>query len=182
MSDHAAFIHSGEMLRRLAPPIRPGAPAAPAAPLELFESRAFDELLAQAVNGTLRSGRTVACECDLQPPLDAAQLERLADAADSAEAQGVRRALMMIDGRGLEIDIATRAVISELTPTSGARPLRIDAALIVPRVSQPSGDARIGNAGRTGSPFAGINDLTAARLSFAAKSGDALSAFAPKSR
>lgn len=167
-------MDAAQLLRRLTPAVNAGARAAVPT---LFESRGFEDLLAQALNGTVRSERDVRCACELQPPLDSSQLARLSAAADRAEAMGATRALMMIDGRGLEVDIAARAVMSELRAGDAGQLLHIDAAMVV-------GDeaSATTNAQRRGLPFAGINSLSAAWLSLAADSGGSRLLDAPKSR
>ncbi len=69
---------------------------------------------------------------------------------------------MMIDGRGLVMDVATRRVISEMKPGDFGGVLQVDAAMVV-----PSGEHAITS---KGSPFAGLHALTSARISSAAES------------
>lgn len=172
-----------DLLRRLEPAVRPetasgkdgGVPT-------LFESRSFDELLHGAAAGQVRSGRPVQVSESVHPSLDAAQLERLGAAADRAEASGARRALMMIDGRGLVMDIATRSVSSEMKPGDVGGVLQVDAAMVV------GGEEHAPTS--KGSPFAGLNALTRARISGASESNagftthvtQAHELIAPKSR
>jgi hypothetical protein len=131
MSQSAA-ISSHDLLRRLTPMALPAsARDGDAAPV-LFESRSFDQLLEQAFGGEIHSDRPVKCACDLEPPLSAAQLQRLAHAADRAEASGARSAVMMLDGRGLVLDVAERVVRAEVRPDDAYSVWRVDAALVVP--------------------------------------------------
>lgn len=145
------------LLRQLEPAVRPGStgPGGRAAPAS-FEARPFDDLLAQAFAGELRSERPVDVACDLKPAMDASQMKRLASAADRAEAFGGQRTLMMIDGRGVVMDVRNRCVIAEMKPQDSSAMLAVDGAMIV-----PADDA---DAGSRGSPFAGLNALTAARV------------------
>jgi hypothetical protein len=156
----SAPSNSLDLLRRLEPVVRAGGSLPKSATHGLFESRSFDELLAGAFAGRVRSDRPVQVAAEVQPPLDAAQLERLAMAADRAEAAGARRALMLLDGRGVIMDVATRSVVAEMKPGDVGDMLRVEAAMVVPVVAR-DGD-------RNGSPFAGLNALTSARLSGAA--------------
>jgi hypothetical protein len=155
-------MNSIDLLRRLEPAVRPHAPPiAPQSP-GLFDAQPFEALLAQAFAGEMRSGRAVIDHpSGLEPPLERAQLERLALAADRAEAAGARRALMMIDGRALVLDVESRAIAAELSDRSPATVLSVDAAMLVPGVQ--GGGMSFGG----GPPFAGINDLTAARMASA---------------
>ena len=147
-----------DLLRRLEPAVRPGtASGAGGGVPALFESQSFDELLHGATAGQMRSGRPVQVAEGVHPSLDATQLDRLGAAADRAEASGARRALMMLDGRGLVLDVAARCVESELKPGDVDGVLRVDAAMVVP------GDEHAIT--RKGSPFAGLNALTSARIS-----------------
>jgi hypothetical protein len=125
---------SAQLLKQLEPAVRPGiAPAArsvrPGAP---FEAQGFDQLLALAKQGQIHSGRQIETAFEPSPPLSAAQLERLASAADQAEAGGAKRALMLIDGRGFVMDVASRTLVSELNSDANAAVLDIDAAIHVP--------------------------------------------------
>jgi hypothetical protein len=133
----SAMSNSNDLLRRLEPAVRPaplahggGSTSAAAA---LFESQPFDRLLAAAFAGEIRSDRPVQAACDLQPSLSAGQLERLSLAADRAEAGGARTALMMIDGRGIVVDVTGRMITSEMRADDVSGMLQIDAAMVVPQ-------------------------------------------------
>ncbi len=119
------------LLKRLEPAVRPpylGAGSArPSAPLE---QQPFDELLAAAQAGRMASGRSVSAALESGETLSPKQLERLAAAADVAEASGAQRALLFIDGRALVLDVPTRSVGGELSMSS--RYTTLDAAVYVP--------------------------------------------------
>jgi hypothetical protein len=129
------------MLKRLEPAVRPayaGAPGpGPAAPLE---RRPFDELLAQAAQGRLESGRPVSA-ADAAAALTGAELARLSAAADVAEAAGATRALLLLDGRGLVLDVATRSLGAELSADAASRVIGVDAAVFVAGGEAPSAPA-----------------------------------------
>ncbi len=118
-----------QLLRQLEPLVRPvphGA-SSPAAPLE---GRSFEELLAQAQRGEVLSGRSVTVAFESTTALNEQQLARVSAAADLAEASGAQRALMLIDGRGLVLDVASRALSGEL---SGGPPIiQTDTVVYVP--------------------------------------------------
>jgi len=123
-----------QLLKKLEPAVRPAsAPSAAPGPEAPLEQRSFDDLLALVSTGSLHSGRpvTVAGGARLKESLDGSQLDRLTAAADLAEAAGARQAVMLLDGRGLVLDVAARRLTAELGPDP-ARPLmNIDAAVYV---------------------------------------------------
>jgi hypothetical protein len=126
-----------QLLRKLEPPVRPaGAPGTGAAGRPPLEAQSFDQLLSIVSTGSIQSGRPVTLDRHASiGALEPAQLDRLAHAADAAEASGSRQAVMLIDGRGLVVDIAARTVTSELGDSgmgSGPQPVMgIDAAVYV---------------------------------------------------
>ncbi|MHC4108684.1 MAG: hypothetical protein ACYSTY_11420 [Planctomycetota bacterium] len=125
---------SAHLLRRLEPAVRPAfaTPPPPPHPQPPLEGQSFDELLALARQGSVPSGRAVQWAADPARPLDEQQLTRLSAAADVAEAAGARRALMLIDGRGVVLDVANRALVAELADDGAARAVKVDAAVGVP--------------------------------------------------
>jgi hypothetical protein len=143
VSGGSGAISASDLLRRLEPAVRPIAPtsAGNAAGAALFESRPFDELLDAAFRGQVPSDRAVEVACDLQPPLDAEQLQRLALTADRAEAAGAQQALMMIDGRGVLLDVASRTIVGEMKPDDAQGLLRMDTAMVVPAENEHRGGA-----------------------------------------
>jgi len=127
------------LLKQLEPAIRPaylGPPASrPTAPLE---QQPFDELLASAKAGRLASGRSVSTAHEGEP-ISPEQLQRLAVAADRAESSGAQRAVLLLDGRALVLDVATRTISEELSASSAME--KIDMAVYVPTESAQT-DAR----------------------------------------
>jgi len=109
-----APIDAATLLKRLEPAIRSVATGAPTAPQQPLESQRFDDLLALVWRGQVNSGREVASRIESDQPLDAAQLQRLAAAADLAESHGAGTALMLIDGRAIVMNIPERALTQEL--------------------------------------------------------------------
>ena len=120
------------LLAQLQPVVRPayadGPGSAPSAPLE---QQPFDELLARAARGLIDSGRPVTADSAIAEPFTNDQLARLATAADQAEASGARRALLLMDGRGLVLDVPSRAVTMELGTGASSTVSGIDAAVHV---------------------------------------------------
>jgi hypothetical protein len=137
-------MDSARMLKRLEPAVRPrGAAGAapPGAPRAPLESQRFDELLALVSTGSVNSGRAVQVKCAIDKPLDEQQMSRLAAAADLAEASGANRAVLLIDGRGLILDVPARALTQELTAASDALVVPLDAAVYVATGNEAGGGA-----------------------------------------
>lgn len=114
-------ISSAQLLKHLEPAVRPG--AAPPSTSSLrgpIEAQNFSQLLARASEGSMHSGLPIELAFEPSPPLDLSQLERLAAAADQAQAAGAQRALMLIDGRGFVLDVQTRTLTAELSSNDPA--------------------------------------------------------------
>lgn len=125
-----------KLLRKLEPAVRPTAAGAarnfaPRAPIDALD---FDSLLSLVAHGDYSSGRRVQCDCELSDPLDDEQLERLAIAGDMADAAGAQRAVMVIDGRAMIMNVAARVIDTEISAPGSAKVFsEIDAAINVPR-------------------------------------------------
>ncbi len=120
----------------LSPPtLRPNAP---------LEQQPFDELLASAKAGRLASGRAISTAHEGEP-ISPQQLQRLAIAADRAEASGAQRAVLLLDGRALLLDVATRTVSMELSASSALE--QIDTAVYVPTESEQTDTRPLGPPG-----------------------------------
>ncbi len=133
------------LLKQLEPAVRPaylGPPSSrPTAPLE---QQPFDELLASAKAGRLASGRAVSTAHEGEP-ISPEQLQRLAVAADRAESSGAQRAVLLLDGRALLLDVATRTVSMELSALSALE--KIDMAVYVPTESEQTNTRPLGPPG-----------------------------------
>jgi len=111
-------VSSTSLLRALGSVVRP--PGVERAPSDGIASLSFDELLKRAAAGQVRSDApiTLAPDCGVQ--LSDEQLAKVALAADQAEAQGVSRALVCIDGMMLKLDVGVRTITGKIDPsTSG---------------------------------------------------------------
>ena len=130
------------LLKQLEPAVRPAylgtPPLRPTAPLE---QQPFDELLASAKAGRLASGRDVSAAYEGEP-ITTEQFQRLAIAADRAESSGAQRAVLLIDGRALMLDVATRTISSELNASSAME--KIDTAIYVPTESEQTNTRPVG--------------------------------------
>jgi hypothetical protein len=125
------MIDAVQLLRKLTPPIRPvtgrGADD-PAAPLE---DRSFGELLALVADGEVRSQCPVSLDFEPRTPVSDDQLGRMSGAADMAAAHGAEKALMLIDGRGLVLDVTGRTLIAELGERDDDPIVALDAAVFI---------------------------------------------------
>ncbi len=134
-----------QLLKHLEPAVRPAyAPPDATRGGTPVEHQRFDELLEAARKGALQSGRMVTL--GFRPPrqLGIEQMERLASAADLAEASGARRALIMIEGRGFLLDVPRRVVSGELSTGAASRIVAVDAAVFA------AGDAPVAPLGPPG--------------------------------
>jgi len=122
------------LLRKLEPPVRPASAPGPRLVARApFERQGFDELLTLVSSGEIRSDRPllVAADAGLTDALDDGQLARLRAATDLAQSSGASRAVMLLDGRGLVIDVAERQVTSELSSGRPEALVDVDAAVHV---------------------------------------------------
>ena len=121
------------LLKQLQPAVLPGyATTRPTGPSVPLEHQRFDTLLDQARQGLVESGRTVSAGDATAEPLTPDQVQRLSSAADLAEASGARTALLMMDGRGLVLDVPTRTLTAELGADTPSRVAHPDTAVYVP--------------------------------------------------
>jgi hypothetical protein len=105
-------IDSSQLLRALGSQIQPqglGLPGTTGAS-QLHEGPSFDQMLQQAQGGQISSGIPIRVSRQAGVDLSGSQLTRLADAADRAEAAGASRALVMIDGMVLTMDVPQRTI------------------------------------------------------------------------
>jgi hypothetical protein len=124
-------INPNQLLRRLEPSIRPtyvgGTADQPRAPIE---EQGFDQMLALVSRGMVQ-GRPVEIGFDLEPELDESQQQRLSAAADLAEAAGARTAILLLDGRGLLLEVGGRTLTAELSVNARSPIVQLDAAVYV---------------------------------------------------
>jgi hypothetical protein len=105
------------LIRMLAGGVRafgPDEPAAPGNPVG-FD---FESMLGLAGKGKLRSGSPVRLARGFADRVGAEMLGQLATAADTAAAEGITRALVMIEERMFRLDVLARTVID--APDHGA--------------------------------------------------------------
>lgn len=97
----------------------------------------FAELLAKAREGEISSGLPVTLAPGAEVELTESQLARVAKAADRAEAQGATRALLLIDGVALTLDVGVRQVTGSVDMNTGMV-TGIDAVLSAPPEATPA--------------------------------------------
>lgn len=134
----------------------PGAEASPS-------QAAFDELLAKAKSGELSSSRLVEVDEDAGLELTSEQVALLSVAADRAEAQGLRHALVIMDDAQVLLDVGARRVTGRaaLDPTDGQPAILpgVDGVINVSsRLKSEPAPARIGP------PSAGLNSPALSNL------------------
>ena len=130
------------LLKQLEPAVRPAYMGPPTSrPTTPLEQQPFDELLASAKAGRLASGRAVSAT-HVGEPISPEQLQRLAVAADRAESSGAQRAVLLLDGRALMLDVATRTISVELSASSAME--KVDRALYVPTESEQTDRRPVG--------------------------------------
>lgn len=121
-----------DLLRLLSSQATPGvAPGAtgPSAPTGALD---FAKLLNQAKTGQLASGREVSIAKGANVQLSEDQIKRISAAADLAESQGATRALVMMDGMAIKLDVSMRQVTGTVDMKAQGVQTGIDAVVQVP--------------------------------------------------
>ncbi len=108
----------------------------------------FASLLDQARAGKIASNIPVRLGDGVGLDLSADQLQRLSVAGDQAEAQGAGRAVVLIDGMALSMDVATRTITGQIDLASGGTLTGVDAVVVA------SAPGHTGAAGVLGPPAA----------------------------
>jgi hypothetical protein len=127
-------------LRALASGARPPAAATPARSPDAPD---FQALLRQARAGEISSGRDVTVAKRAGVDLTPGQLARVARAADRAEASGALKALVLIDGQALVLDVPAREVVGSAKLDPGAVIAGVDAVVAAPPSSSAADPAPI---------------------------------------
>jgi hypothetical protein len=133
------MIPGASLLRMLASP--GAATAAPAPTSHDPSSPAFAALLEKARAGEVSSGREVSIATSANLKLTPDQLQRLAVAADRAEAQGATRAVVLIDGQALRLDVTMREITGSVDLAVPGVFTNIDAFITAPEAPGASKSA-----------------------------------------
>lgn len=127
----------GELLRRLeagaSPAVRPAA-TPPRPPLHAAD---FATLLERLRAGGLFSARPVSVASGVNLVLTPDQQRRLAVAVDLAHAHGMGRALVLLDGLGLRVDVGLREVAGVVDLDSTRAVGDIDGVVLAPGSTAP---------------------------------------------
>jgi len=138
-----------DLLRMLGSQATPGVAPIAAAKSGPFAAGALDfaKLLSQAQAGQLASGREVSIAKNANVSLTPEQLQRLSAAADQAESQGATRAVVMMDGMALKLDVGMREITGSVDLKSGGVLTGIDSLIEVPAANgaatQPASPSRL---------------------------------------
>lgn len=79
-----------------------------------LESQSFASLLAREASGSLASGRPVSVREGSGLELSEQQLSRIGAALDRAEAAGAQRAVVLVDGQALRVDVGVRQIVERV--------------------------------------------------------------------
>ncbi len=104
------------LIRRLAGGVRPFGPDDPAGPPDRI-SLDFQSMLSLARKGALHSGAPVRMTQGLANSLDPGTRDQLASAADAAAAEGITRALVLIEQRMFRLDVPARTIVDAPDPS-----------------------------------------------------------------
>lgn len=102
-----------------------------------IDGASFDELLNKARAGEISSGVPVRVTRESGVALSESQLARIAVAADKAEAEGAARAIVLIDGQVLSLDVPTRTITGAVDPSKTQVQAGHDAVITVAAESSP---------------------------------------------
>lgn len=124
-----------DLLRLLSAQATPGvAPGMGAGASGATGALDFAKFLSQAKAGQIGSGREVSIAKGCGVKLSDDQIKRISAAADLAESQGATRALVMIDGTAIKLDVSMRQVTGTVDLKAQGVLTGIDAVIQVPDV------------------------------------------------
>ena len=149
------------MLGNLVTPGTVGAGRALSAPAA--GSADFAGLLQKAREGKISSDRPVTISRSAEVNLTPDQLARVSIAADQAEAEGDIRALVLIDGKALKLDVSTREVTGATSLTGAGVLTNIDTVINVPGGGD-GGPANMPGALPLPAPGAGMGNASLLKL------------------
>lgn len=127
---------STDLLRSLGSGVRPAGTKVESGAAAI-EGLRFQDLLDKANSGEIGSGVPVRIAGNAGVKLTDSQLQRLSAAADKAEAQGAARAVVLIDGMALTLDVPVRTVTGMADTGSTGVLAGIDAVITVAPESAP---------------------------------------------
>ncbi|MBL8761216.1 MAG: hypothetical protein JNL50_07930 [Phycisphaerae bacterium] len=143
-------LSAHDLLRALRP--GPGAHAAAGPTGAGVESLDFEAMLRKVRSEGFQSGLGVSIAPGADLELTNDQMQRLAAAADVAQAHGASRALVTIDGMSLLLDVGVRTITGKVDIRPGVPVTGVDAVLHVPGAP---GQAAAAIASSTGATIGG---------------------------
>jgi len=147
------IIPAVQLLRALGSVVRPA--GTEKQPTDGISTVSFDDLLAKARSGELRSDVPVTIAPGSGVELTDEQLSKVALAADRAQAQGVSRAVVSIDGMLLRLDVGVRTITGVIEPGESGVHTGIDGLItFAPEGKEPTLDLR--GLARAGLRLAGV--------------------------
>jgi len=123
-------LNPAQLLRSLGG-VRPASVPDQSGAPRLTEGPGFEQLLSAAQAGTVSSGLPVRVASQAGVSLSTSQLSRLSGAADQAEAAGASRAVVMIDGMALTMDVGLRTITGQADMSSTKVLSGVDAVVTV---------------------------------------------------
>ena len=103
-------INAAQLLRTLGSGLIPSAPGSATHDAAASGGIDFAALLNRARTGDLSSGRAVTLDTSTEVEFTSEQMDRLAQAADAADAAGVKSLFAVIDGVGVVMDVPSRTI------------------------------------------------------------------------
>ena len=110
----------------------------------------FEALLRKAATGSAASGLAVEIDPSADVQLSDDQTQRLSAAADMARSQGFDRALVLLDGQGLVLEVAQRRVVGRVDPAEVGAVGDIDGVVAAPASADAAPLAEIKGAAAEG--------------------------------
>ncbi len=152
------MIPGVDMLKILGGGVRPAGVPGGAPISQAFSRVGFATMLEQARAGQVSSGVPVNVLPGAGVELTPSQLQRLALAADQAEAQGAARAVVAIDGMLLHLDVGVRSITGLIDAEKPGVLAGVDAVVVAPMEQEdtpggvlppPPNNAQVGAAWRS---------------------------------
>jgi hypothetical protein len=112
-------VNGSDLLKLLSSGVRPAGVEPQGAARGPGGELGFAHLLRQARSGAAQSGLPVALDTSIGLELDASGHDRLSRAVDQLQASGAQRGVVLIEGRALLVDVATRQVTGVVSSDSG---------------------------------------------------------------
>jgi hypothetical protein len=152
------MTQGADLLKALGGSVRPAGVPGGAPISQAFSRVGFATMLEQARAGQISSGVPVSVLPSAGVELTPSQMQRLAIAADQAEAQGAARAVVAIDGMLLHLDVGVRSITGRIDAETSGVLAGVDAVVVAPPEQEgapagvlppPSANTQVGAAWRS---------------------------------